>query len=104
MVQTFSSLVFCFVSHQLVFPLIRELKRPTNKRVNKVFFRVHVTEVVIYFFVGLAGYLLLVEHISIFPIGAMVMASIQTIPMSIGKLLTCITLFLAVPLNLFPAR
>lgn len=34
----------------------------------------------------------------------MVMASITTTPMSIGKCLMIVALFFAVPLNLFPAR
>ena len=104
MIMTFSSLVFCFVSHQLVFPIINELENPNDKRVNKIFMTVHTTEIIIYFFVGMTGYLLLLEYINLFPIGAIVMSSLQTIPMSIGKLTTCFALFISVPLNIFPAR
>jgi len=54
--------------------------------------------------VGMAGYLLLSEHINERAINSMVMASIQTIPISIGKLLMVFALFFATPINTFPAR
>lgn len=57
-----------------------------------------------YIVVGMAGYLLLAEHSAVRPINAIVMGSIQTIPVSLGKLLMVASLFFAVPLNLFPAR
>lgn len=41
--QGLASLIFCFVNHQLLFPLIYDLKNPTKKRMDKIFFRVHVT-------------------------------------------------------------
>ena len=34
----------------------------------------------------------------------MVMASIQTIPMSIGKLTLVLAIFFVIPINLFPSR
>ena len=88
----------------MVFPLIQDLKNPTEKRVNKIIWRVHVTEIISNFLVGMAGYILLAEHIADLPINAMVMASIQTIPMSIGKFLMALSLFFSLPLNLFAAR
>ena len=60
--QGLASIVFCYVNHQLVFPLVQDLKNPTKRRMDKVFFRVHVTEVLIYLAVGMCGYLLLTEH------------------------------------------
>lgn len=57
--QGLASLVFCYVNHQLVFPLVFDLKNPTKKRLDKIFNRVHITEIISYFLVGLAGYLLL---------------------------------------------
>ena len=57
-----------------------------------------------YFLVGMAGYLLLAEHIQRRPINSMVMASIQTIPMSIGKLTLVMAIFFVIPINIFPSR
>lgn len=54
--------------------------------------------------VGMSGYLLLEEYLIVRHINAMVMASITTLSMSIGKCLMVVALFFAVPLNLFPAR
>ena len=52
----------------------------------------------------MAGYLLLAEHIQDRQINSMVMASVQTLPISVGKLLMVFALFFAVPINTFPAR
>lgn len=54
--------------------------------------------------VGLTGYLLLEEHIGQLPISPMVMGSIMTSTMTIGKVFMAVTLFVAVPLNLYPAK
>jgi amino acid permease len=102
--QGLASVIFCYVNHQLVFPLVFDLKNPSKRRLDKIFNRVHVTEVIIYSLVGLSGYLLLVEHIDERDINAVVMSSIQTTFMSVGKCLMVVSLFFAVPLNLFPAR
>lgn len=102
--QGLASLIFCYVNHQLVFPLAFDLKNPNKRRLDKVFNRVHLIEVIVYTLVGLSGYLLLAEHSQVRPINALVMASIQTVTMSIGKFLMIFALFFAVPLNLFPAR
>ncbi len=103
-VQGLASIIFCYVNHQLVFPLVFDLKNPSTKRLNKVFNRVHITEIIVYTLVGMSGYLLLEEYVEDRAINAVVMASISTIPMSIGKCLMVVALFFAVPLNLFPAR
>ncbi len=102
--QGLASLIFCYVNHQLVFPLVLDLKNPSKQRLDKVFRRVHITEIISYILVGMAGYLLLAEHSSERPINAIVLASIQTIAISIGKLLMVFSLFFAVPLNLYPAK
>jgi hypothetical protein len=54
--------------------------------------------------VGMSGYLLLEENATKLPINAVVMASISTTSMAVGKCLMVVSLFFAVPLNLFPAR
>lgn len=102
--QGFASLIFSFVNHQLIFPLMYDLKNPTKKRMDKIFLRVHLTEVISYIVVGMAGYLLLVQHIPARDINPIVIASIPTLPVTIGKFLMAISLFFAVPLNLFPAK
>jgi amino acid permease len=103
-VQGLASIIFCYVNHQLVFPLVFDLTNPSKRRLSKVFNRVHVTEIVAYSLVGMCGYLLLGPHADVRPINALVMASIPTTSMSIGKCLMVFSLFFAVPLNLFPAR
>lgn len=57
--QGLASLMFCYVNHQLVFPLVFDLTNPTKKRLDTVFNIVHLIEIIAYFLVGLAGYLLL---------------------------------------------
>lgn len=61
--QGLASIIFCYVNHQLVFPLVFDLNNPTKRRLDKVFNRVHYTEILIYMLVGLSGYLLLEEHV-----------------------------------------
>ena len=41
--QGLAAIFFCYVSHQLVFPLTQDLKNPTKKRLSKIFFRAHLT-------------------------------------------------------------
>jgi hypothetical protein len=52
---------------------------------------------------GLSGYLLLFNcpHTNIYP---MVLASIDALPIIIGKLFMVVALYIALPLNIFPAR
>jgi amino acid permease len=57
--QGLASIIFCYVNHQLVFPLVFDLKNPSKRRLDKIFNRVHITEIIIYTFVGMSGYLLL---------------------------------------------
>lgn len=58
-VQGLASIIFCYVNHQLVFPLVFDLKNPSKRRLTKVFNRVHITEIIAYSMVGMCGYLLL---------------------------------------------
>lgn len=102
--QSLSGIIFCFVNHQLVFPLVFDLKNPTKRRLDKVFNRVHQTEIIVYLCMGLFAYLLLSEHIDRFPISNIVMGSILTSIMTLGKMFMVVALFFAVPLNLFPSR
>lgn len=87
-----------------MFPLVFDLKNPSKRRLTKVFNRVHITEMIAYSMVGMCGYLLLQPNLKYRPINPMVMASIPTVSMLVGKCLMVVSLFFAVPLNLFPAR
>ena len=97
-------MIFCYVNHQLVFPVSNNLARPTDKRLHKIFLRSHVVEFIIYCLLGLFAYFLLLEHVNIIPIEPMVLTSITSSVISLGKLFMVFALFFAVPLNLFPAR
>lgn len=59
---------------------------------------------IIYLFVGISGYILLVQHEDVEPIGPMVLTSITVWPMTVGKFFMVIALYFTIPLNLFPAR
>ena len=59
MLQGLASMIFCFVNHQLLFPLTSKLKRPNKKRYAKIINRSHITEFIAYIFLGLLAYLLL---------------------------------------------
>jgi len=102
--QGFASVMFCYVNHQLVFPIGNTLARPQKNRFYKIFIRVHVVEAIVYSILGFFAYFLLVEHDDQYQIQPMVITSIKTLPVNIGKILMVIALFIAVPLNLFPAR
>lgn len=95
-----ASTIFCFVNHQMIFPLAHELKRPSQRRLHRIFNRAHFSESTVYLIVAIFGYLLLFEE----KIQPIVIESIPTIPMLIGKCLMMITLFFSVPLNTLPAR
>jgi amino acid permease len=88
----------------MLFPLSTNLRNPTEKRFHKIAARVHLFEITAYVAFGLTAYLLLLEHIDDHKIDSLVIASIPVVPMTIGKMLMLITLFLAIPLNMFPSR
>jgi amino acid permease len=102
--QGMASILFCYVNHQMLFPLSMSLKRPTKKRFNKIINRVHLVEFIAYATIGITAYLLLLEHIDLHPIAPVVIASIPTKVVTFGKILMLAALFFAVPLNMFPAR
>lgn len=52
----------------------------------------------------MTAYLLLLEHTDIHPIAPVVIASIPSKVLTVGKILMLLALFFAVPLNMFPAR
>lgn len=102
--QGMASILFCYVNHQMLFPLSMSLKRPTSQRFSKIINRVHVIEFLAYSIIGITAYLLLIEHLEVHKIAPVVIASIPTKIVMIGKILMLAALFFAVPLNMFPAR
>ena len=58
--QGVASIFFCFVCHQMVFPLVQDLKNPVERRLTKIFFRSHLTLLIVYGGIGIFAYLLLV--------------------------------------------
>lgn len=78
----FASTIFCYVNHQMIFPMAEELANPTPKRLHKIFTRAHSAEATIYSIVGVMGYLLLCDY----EIDSVVLQSITTIPMLIGMI------------------
>ena len=56
-----ASTIFCFVNHQMIFPLAHELKRPSQRRLHRIFNRAHISESTVYLIVAIFGYLLLFE-------------------------------------------
>lgn len=57
--QGMASILFCYVNHQMLFPLSMSLKRPTKNRFSKIINRVHIVEFVAYSTIGITAYLLL---------------------------------------------
>lgn len=57
--QGMASILFCYVNHQMLFPLSMTLKRPTKSRFNKIINRVHTVEFFAYSIIGVAAYFLL---------------------------------------------
>ena len=42
-IQALASMVFSYLGHHLVFPLLKTLKNPTKRRIDKIFTRVLIT-------------------------------------------------------------
>ena len=55
--KSVSTLFYAFSCHVGAFPVIESLKNPTKKRVNKVFKRAIILDIVCYLIIGLSGYL-----------------------------------------------
>ena len=102
--QALASILFCYVNQQLVFPACKNLTDPSSTRLEKLFFRVNFGVLVIYLIIGLSGYLLLLEHSDVEPIGPIIITSIPIWQINLGKALMVLALYLAIPLNLFPSR
>jgi amino acid permease len=97
-------LFYVFLNHQFVFPLISNLKKPTKKRVDKIFVYSHIEIYAIDVTIALLGYLLLAQHLDKVPISALVISNIPTLPLLIGKIFLASALFFSLPIQIFAAR
>ena len=104
LLQSMCGLFYVFLNHQFVFPLISNLKKPTKKRVDKIFLFSHYEIYAIDGIIGLLGYLLLAQHIDTVPIASLVVSSIPTWPLLVGKIFLAASLFFSLPLQIFAAR
>jgi amino acid permease len=104
LLQSMCGLFYVFLNHQFVFPLISNLKRPTKKRVDKIFVYSHVEIYAIDVTIGLLGYVLLAQHIDTIPISSLVISNIPTWPLLVGKIFLVASLYFSLPLQIFAAR
>jgi hypothetical protein len=102
--QASTGVYFTMLNPQFVFPLISHLKKPTRKRVSNIFVWAHVEELIIYMLLGWLGYLLLAQHQDILPISQLVISSIPTWPLLVGKMMLVFALFFRLPLLLFTTK
>lgn len=58
----------------------------------------------IYLVFGIIGYLLLSQHADLLPISPLVVTSIPTAPLLLGKFVLSLALFFSLPLQMFTAR
>jgi len=72
--------------------------------VENIFAKVHFYEIGIYLIIGLLGYVLLSQHIDSVPISSLVITSIPTLPMMLGKIMILVSLFFNLPLQIFTTR
>ena len=55
--QSISTIIYAFACHVGVFPVLNSLHNPTRKRVQKVFRRATILDIVCYLIIGFSGYL-----------------------------------------------
>ena len=55
--QSISTIIYAFACHVGVFPVLNILCNPTRKRVQKVFRRATLLDIVCYLIIGFSGYL-----------------------------------------------
>ncbi len=55
--QSISTIIYAFSCHVGVFPVLNSLKNPTRKRVQKVFGRATMLDIICYLIIGFSGYL-----------------------------------------------
>ena len=60
--QSISTIIYAFACHVGVFPVLNSLHNPTRKRVQKVFRRATLLDIVCYLIIGFSGYLSQPEH------------------------------------------
>lgn len=102
--QATAGVYFSMINPQFVFPLVSHLKRPTKKRVSYIFKWAHIEEFLIFILFGWIGFLLLTQHEDIIPIAQLVISSIPTWPLLVGKIMLVYALFFRLPLSLFTTK
>ena len=60
--QSISTIIYAFACHVGVFPVLNSLHNPTRKRVQKVFRRATLLDIIVYIIIGFSGYLSQPEH------------------------------------------
>lgn len=55
--QSISTIIYAFACHVGVFPVLNSLRNPTRKRVQKVFRRATLLDIICYLIIGFSGYL-----------------------------------------------
>ena len=60
--QSISTIIYAFACHVGVFPVLNSLHNPTRKRVQKVFRRATMLDIICYLIIGISGYLSQPEH------------------------------------------
>ena len=60
--QSISTIIYAFACHVGVFPVLNSLHNPTRKRVQKVFRRATMLDIVCYLIIGISGYLSQPDH------------------------------------------
>ena len=60
--QSISTIIYAFACHVGVFPVLNSLHNPTRKRVQKVFRRATLLDIIVYLIIGFSGYLSQPEH------------------------------------------
>lgn len=102
--QGTASIYFVYLNHQYVFPLLNLLKRPSRHRAEQIFRLAHLEEFAVYGVLALLGYFSLSQHMDIFPISPLVLASIPTALILIAEIAITIAMFYRLPLQLFLAK
>ena len=60
--QSISTIIYAFSCHVGVFPVLNSLRNPTRKRIQKVFRRATILDIVCYLIIGFSGYLSQPQH------------------------------------------
>lgn len=94
-----ATVFFAFTCHVGAFPVYKTLKRNVSMRINKVFMRSILLDTVVYFVVGICGYLTQPYKTKDLIIYRDSIPGSNDIPMIIARLLIAFNLILSTPAN-----